>query len=155
MALAIIGGLPARFAPYAQLYREAYQKAGHDINELKLGINSHMYIADTSKQARDEFFSPYAAVMGKIGKERGWPGMSRQQFDASTDPQGALLVGSPQEVVDKILYEHELFRNTRFLAQMSIGAMPHDKVLHSIELLGTKVAPEVKKYIEQRKVLQI
>ena len=84
--------------------------------------------------------------MGRIGKERGWPPGTRQQFDASTEPQGALLVGSPQQVIDKILYEHELFGHTRFLAQMSIGAMPHDKILHAIELLGTKVAPVVKKY---------
>ena len=84
--------------------------------------------------------------MSKIGKERGWSGMSRQQFDASCERDGALLVGSPQEVIDKILYEHELFGHTRFLAQMSLGAMPHDKVLHAIELMGTVVAPEVKKY---------
>jgi alkanesulfonate monooxygenase SsuD/methylene tetrahydromethanopterin reductase-like flavin-dependent oxidoreductase (luciferase family) len=150
MALAIIGGQPARFAPYAQLYRDVYQKAGHDLNQVQLGINSHVYIADTSQQAHDEFYPPYAEVMGRIGRERGWPGLNRQQFDASTGPQGALLVGSPQQVIDKILYEHELFGQTRFLAQMSLGAMPHHKILHAIELLGTKVAPVVKKYIEQK-----
>jgi probable LLM family oxidoreductase len=146
MALAIIGGLPERFAPYARLYRDIYQKAGHDLTGLQLGINSHTYIAENSQAARDEFYPPYAEVMGRIGKERGWPPGTRQQFDASTEPQGALLVGSPQQVIDKILYEHELFGHTRFLAQMSIGAMPHDKILHAIELLGTKVAPVVKKY---------
>ncbi|MEO8412408.1 MAG: LLM class flavin-dependent oxidoreductase [Ginsengibacter sp.] len=146
MALAIIGGNPARFSPYTDLYRDEYKKAGHDMKDIQLGINSHVFIADTSQQARDEFYPPYAAVMDQIGKERGWPGMNRQQFDASTGPGGALLVGSPQEVIDKILYEHQLFGQTRFLAQMSLGAMPHDKILHAIELLGTKVAPEVKKY---------
>ena len=151
MALAIIGGSPARFAAYTQSYREVYQKAGHNMNELQLGINSHVYIDDTSQKARDEFYPPYAAVMEHIGKERGWPGMNRQQFDASTSLHGALLVGSAQEVTDKILYEHELFGHTRFLAQMSLGAMPHDKILHAIELLGTKVAPEVKKYTAQQK----
>ena len=150
MALAIIGGQPSRFAPYAQLYREVYQKAGHDINNMQLGINSHTYIADTSQQAADEFYPPYAAVMTQIGKERGWPPTNRQQFDQSINPQGALLVGSPQQVIDKILYEHELFGHTRFLAQMSLGAMPHNKILHAIELLGTKVAPEVKKYIGEK-----
>lgn len=144
--LAIIGGMPARFAPFAQLYREMYGKAGHDMSQLQFGLNSHTYIADTSKQAADEFFPPYAEVMSRIGRERGWPGMNRQQFDASTGPQGALLVGSPQQVVDKILYEHELFGHTRFLAQMSIGALPHKQAMRSIELLGTKVAPEVKKH---------
>lgn len=146
MALAIIGGQPARFAPYTRLYRELYAKAGYDMNKLQLGINSHAYIADNAQQAADEFFPPYAEVMSRIGKERGWPPTTRSQFDASLGPQGALLVGSPQQVVDKILYEHELFQHTRFLAQMSLGAMPHKKILHAIELLGTKVAPEVKKY---------
>jgi probable LLM family oxidoreductase len=146
MALAIIGGLPARFAPYVQLYRDVYKKAGHDPEKLQLGINSHTYLADDAQQARDEFYPPYSDVMNRIGRERGWPPGNRQQFDASTDKQGALLVGSPQQVIEKILYEHELFGHTRFLAQISIGAMPHDKVLHAMELLGTKVAPEVRKY---------
>ncbi|MGH2648177.1 MAG: LLM class flavin-dependent oxidoreductase, partial [Ginsengibacter sp.] len=122
MALAIIGGSPARFAYFAQLYREVYQKAGHNVNALQLGINSHVFIDDTSQKARDEFYPPYASVMENIGKERGWPAMNRQEFDASTTKNGALLVGSPQEVIDKILYEYELFGHTRFLAQMSIGA---------------------------------
>lgn len=146
MALAIIGGLPARFAPYVQLYRDVYSKAGHDPAKIQLSINSHTYIADEDQQARDEFYPLYSEVMNRIGKERGWPPGTRQDFDASTDPKGALLVGSPQQVIDKILYEHELFGHTRFLAQISLGAMPHEKVLHAMELLGTKVAPEVKKY---------
>jgi alkanesulfonate monooxygenase SsuD/methylene tetrahydromethanopterin reductase-like flavin-dependent oxidoreductase (luciferase family) len=132
------------------LYRDVYQKAGHDNTKLQLGINSHVFIADTSQQAADEFFPSYADVMSRIGRERGWPPTSRQQFDHSIGSQGALLVGSPQQVVDKILYEYELFGNTRFLAQMSLGAMPHDKILHAIELLGTKVAPEVKKHTAQK-----
>ena len=151
MALAIIGGLPARFAPYVQLYRDVYTKSGHSINEMELGINSHTYIADEAQQARDEFYPPYSEVMNRIGRERGWPPGSREQFDASTETHGALLVGSPQQVIDKILYQHQLFGHTRFLAQMSLGATPHNKVLHSMELLGTKVAPEVKKYLRQGK----
>jgi len=151
MALAIIGGLPARFAPYVQLYRDVYTKSGHSINEMELGINSHTYIADEAQQARDEFYPPYSEVMNRIGRERGWPPGSREQFDASTETHGALLVGSPQQVIDKILYQHQLFGHTRFLAQMSLGAMPHNKVLHSMELLGSKVAPEVKKYLRQGK----
>ena len=146
MTIAIIGGLPARFAPFAKLYRDVYTEAGHDQATLQLCINSHTYIADDSQRASDEFFPPYADVMSRIGRERGWPGMSRAQFNASTDPKGALLVGSPQQVIDKILYEHELFQHTRFLAQMSIGAMPHKQIMHAIELLGTVVAPAVRKY---------
>jgi len=147
MALAIIGGLPARFAPYVQLYRDVYTKAGHDPDNMQLSINSHTYLADDAQQARDEFYPPYSEVMNRIGLERGWSPGSRKDFDISTDPKGALLVGSPQQVIDKILYEHELFGHTRFLAQMSLGAMPHNKILHSMELLGTKVAPVVKKHL--------
>src|SRR4029078_6389855 len=150
MALAIIGGLPARFTPYVQLYRNVYATAGHDPGKLQLGINSHAYIADDSQNARDEFYPPYSNVMNRIGIERGWPPGTREQFEASTELQGALLVGSPQEVIDKILYQHELFGHTRFLAQMSLGAMPHNKILHSMELLATKVAPAVKKYATQK-----
>jgi alkanesulfonate monooxygenase SsuD/methylene tetrahydromethanopterin reductase-like flavin-dependent oxidoreductase (luciferase family) len=151
MTLAIIGGMPARFAPFTQLYREAYAKAGHPMDKLQVGINSHTYIADTSQQAGDEFYPPYGEVMSRIGRERGWSGMNRAQFDASSGPEGALLVGSPQQVIDKILYEHDLFGHTRFLAQMSIGALPHKQAMRSIELLGTKVAPEVKKHLSKTK----
>lgn len=150
MALAIIGGMPARFAPFARLYRDTYQKSGFDMGKLQLGINSHTYIADNSQQAADEFYPPYADVMTRIGRERGWPPTNRHHFNDSISPQGALLVGSPQQVIDKVLYEHELFGHSRFLAQMSLGAMPHDKILHAIELLGTKVAPEIKKYTQKR-----
>jgi len=150
MALAIIGGIPARFTPYVQLYKNVYAKAGHDPGKMQLGINSHTYIADDSQSARDEFYSPYSDVMNRIGAKRGWPPGTREQFEASTELQGALLVGSPQEVIDKILYQHELFGHTRFLAQMSLGAMPHDKILHSMELLATKVVPVVKKNTTQK-----
>jgi len=150
MALAIIGGVPARFTPYVQLYQNVYAKAGHDPAKMQLGINSHTYIADDSQSAVDEFYPPYSDVMNRIGRERGWPPGTREQFEVSTELHGALLVGSPQEVIDKILYQHELFGHTRFLAQMSLGAMPHDKILHSMELLATKVAPAIKKYTTQK-----
>ena len=150
MALAIIGGVPARFTPYVQLYQNVYAKAGHDPAKMQLGINSHTYIADDSQSAVDEFYPPYSDVMNRIGRERGWPPGTKEQFEVSTELHGALLVGSPQEVIDKILYQHELFGHTRFLAQMSLGAMPHDKILHSMELLATKVAPAIKKYTTQK-----
>ena len=146
MALAIIGGIPARFTGYVQLYRDVYTKAGFDLQQMQLSINSHTYIADDAQQARDEFYYPYSDVMNRIGRERGWPPGTKAQYDASAELHGALLVGSPQQVIDKILYQHELFGHTRFLAQMSLGAMPHDKILHSMELLGTKVMPVVKKH---------
>lgn len=149
--VAIIGGMPARFAPLIKLYKEVYQNSGHEMEPSQFGINSHTYIAETSQQARDEFYPPYSDVMTRIGKERGWSGMSRADFNAATRPQAHLLVGSPQEVIDKILYEHSIFDHTRFLAQMSIGAMPHKQVMKSIELFGNVVAPAVKKYVAQQK----
>lgn len=145
MALAIIGGAPSRFAPLTQLYRSSLAKAGHSTSKFQLGINSHAYIADNSQQAADEFYPPYADTMTKLGRERGWSGMDRQHFEMMRERDGALLVGSPQQVIDKILYQHELFGNTRFLAQMSVGTMPHAQMMHSIELFGTRVAPEVRK----------
>ncbi|GCE20127.1 LLM class flavin-dependent oxidoreductase [Dictyobacter kobayashii] len=141
LALAIIGGEPARFAPLIKLYRQASQQAGHDPAILPVGINSHGYVADTSQQAADEFFPDYASMMNKLGRERGWSGFSRGNFDASRSLRGALLVGSPEEVIEKILYQHKIFGHQRFLMQSSLGAMPHDKIMHSIELFGTKVAP--------------
>jgi probable LLM family oxidoreductase len=150
MALAIIGGLPERFVPLVELYREAGRKAGQDPARLAVGINSHAYIADTSEQAADEFYPPYAEVMTRIGRERGWPPVTRQQYDMQRGPRGALLVGSAQEVTEKILFEHELFKNRRFLLQFSVGTLPHDKMMRSIELYGTKVAPAVRKALGAR-----
>jgi probable LLM family oxidoreductase len=152
LALAIIGGEPERFAPLINLYREAGKRAGQDAAKLKTGINSHAYVADTSQQAGDEFFPAYADVMSRLGKERGWPPTTRQQFEASRSPRGALLVGSPQQVIDKILKQHEYFRHDRFLAQFAVGTLPHAKMMRSIELFGAKVAPEVRKEIARRTV---
>lgn len=144
LALAIIGGEPERFAPLIELYREAGQRAGHSPDALKVGINSHGFVGDTSQQAADDFYPSHAEVMTRIGKERGWPPATRSQFEASRSPRGALLVGSVQEVIDKILFEHEIFHNDRFLLQMSVGPMPHAKLMHAIELYGTRVAPAVR-----------
>lgn len=142
MGLAIIGGMPERFVPLIKLYREALKEYGR--NALPVGINSHVYVADTNEKAGNEFFPYYAEVMSRIGRERGWPPTTRQQFDAMRSPKGSLLVGGPQEVIDKILFEHELFGHNRFLAQMDVGALPHDKMMRSIELFGTKVAPVIR-----------
>jgi probable LLM family oxidoreductase len=148
MALAIIGGQPERFAPFAQLHREAAERAGH--GHLPLSINSHAYVADTSQQAADEFFPSYAEMMNAIGRERGWSGIQRQDFDALRTRRGALVVGSAQEVIEKILFQHEIFAHDRFLGQISVGTMPHDKVMRAIELLGTEVAPVVRAEVARR-----
>jgi probable LLM family oxidoreductase len=145
MALAIIGGMPERFVPFVNLFWDTAEKEGHGKSNLQLSINSHGYIANDSQQASDDYFPSYFTMMSRIGKERGWSPLSREYFEALRTPKGSLVVGSPQQVIDKILYEHELFHNTRFLLQMSIGTMPHDKVMKSIELFGTVVAPAVRK----------
>ena len=144
LALAIIGGEPARFVPMVQLYRDAARRAGHDPATLPVSINSHGFVADTSREAADIAYPPYVEVMGRIGRERGWPPPTRQRFEAERSPHGAMLVGSAEEVAAKILHEHELFDNTRFLVQLTVGPTPHDKVMRAIELLGTKVAPVVR-----------
>ncbi len=145
LALAIIGGMPERFVSFTHLYKETYRRAGHDLSKMQLAINSHGYIADDSQKAANEFYGPYAYVMSQIGRERGWSPMNRTQFEMMRAPEGSLLVGNPQQVIDKILWEYELFGNTRFLLHISVGTLPHAKVMRAIELLGTVVAPAVKK----------
>ena len=150
LAIAIIGGMPERFAPLVQLHRDAASAAGHDPSQLPVGINSHAYIATTSQQAANEFFPSYAAMMTRIGRERGWSAMTRAQFEAMREPRGSLMVGSPQEVIEKILFEHELFGNQRTLLQISVGPLEHAKVLQAIELFGTEVAPAVRAEVARR-----
>jgi probable LLM family oxidoreductase len=150
LALAIIGGEPRRFVPLIDLYRETGRRAGHDTAKLRVSINSHGLIEDDSRQAADDAYAAYSYVMGKIGRERGWPPPSREQFEAERGPLGSNLTGTPGEVAAKIIYEHDLFGLDRFLIQMSVGTLPHEKVLHSIELFGTKVAPIVRREIERR-----
>jgi len=145
MALAIIGGLPERFAAFAELHRRSAERAGHP--RPALSINSHGWIAETSQRAADDAYPAFAHTMNKIGKERGWLPLTREQFEASRHIRGANFVGSPQEVIDKILFQYEIFRHDRFLLQLTVGTMPHDKVLRAIELYGTVVAPAVRQAI--------
>jgi probable LLM family oxidoreductase len=148
MALAIIGGQPERFAPLAELHRRAAEQSGH--GRPALSINSHGFIADTSQQAADEAFGAYKIVMDKLGRERGWPPLTRPAFDASRTLQGANFVGSPQEVIEKILFQHEIFGHDRTLLQFSVGTLPHASIMRSIELYGAEVAPVVRKEVERR-----
>ena len=150
MALAIIGGRPAQFAPFVELYWETVRRSGHDPSSLKVSINSHGFIADSAAQARDEAFPAYEMVMNKIGRERGWAPLTRAHYDASTALEGANFIGSPDEIIEKILYQHEIFGHQRLLLQFTIGTMPHDKVMRSIELFGTKVAPVLREEIANR-----
>ena len=144
LAVAIIGGQPERFAPLTKLYREAAEQGGHDPAGLQIGINGHGFLAETGDAAADAFLPSLTESMNRIGKERGWGTSSRAHFEAGRELGGHLLLGSPDEVIEKILFQHSFFHNTRYLVQMTVGPVPHDKVLLSIELFATKVAPAVR-----------
>ncbi len=153
MALAIIGGEPERFAPFAQLFRRAAAAAGHDPAPA-FSINSHGFIADSGAEAAEIAFGPTKLMMDRIGRERGWPPMSRDQFEASRGLHGSSFVGSPDEVIEKILFQHEIFAHDRFLIQFTIGSIPHEQVLRSIELFGSVVAPAVRAEVARRTAAQ-
>ena len=149
LALAIIGGLPERFAPFADIYRRALAHAGHD-PATPFSINSHGFIADDGQTAADLSFPPFKLVMDKIGRERGWPPMSRAQFDESRTLRGANFIGGPEEIVEKILFQHDIFRHQRLMLQFSVGTMAHADIMRSIELYGTRVAPAAREEIGRR-----
>ncbi len=150
LTLAIIGGQPERFAPLIDLYRQAAREAGHDADQLPVGINTHAFVGETSAAADSAFAQPYLAMMNRIGRERGWPPSGRPEYESLRSPRGALAVGSPEQVAEKILFEHELFANTRYIGQMSVGAVAHKDVLRSMELFGTEVAPLVRTEVQRR-----
>jgi probable LLM family oxidoreductase len=150
LTIAIIGGQPERFAPLVKLYRNALTAHGHDAAAAKLGINTHAFVAETSAKADAAFAHSYLQMMNRIGRERGWPPAGREQYEALRSPRGALAVGSPEQVAEKLLFEHELFGHDRYIAQMSVGAVAHKDVMRSIELFGTQVAPVVRAEIARR-----
>lgn len=143
MALAILGGDPVRFKPLVDLYREAGKQAGHPEEQLKVGVTGHAYLAETTEKAKDEFYPYYANYWSYVNRQRSGFGMkmSRSDFDQVASPETVLFVGSPEQIVEKILHQHELYGHTRFLAQMDIGGLPFSKVARNIELLATKVVP--------------
>jgi probable LLM family oxidoreductase len=145
MAIAIIGGYPEQFKPMADLHRRGSMEAGK--GPQPVSINSHGFIADTRKEALEIAFPAFKTQMDKIGRERGWPPMTRQQFEASCSLRGANVVGSPDDVIEKILYQHKIFGHTRFLLQMSVGSIQHEKLMRSIELFAKEVAPAVREKI--------
>jgi probable LLM family oxidoreductase len=151
LTLAIIGGQPERFVPLVDLYRRAVDATEHDQPpDARVAINTHAFVGRTSAEADSAFAAPYLAMMNRIGRERGWPPAGRTQYDALRSPRGALAVGSPQEVAEKLLFEHELFGHQRYIAQMSVGAVEHRDVMRSIELFGTEVAPIVRAEVDRR-----
>jgi len=150
LTIAIIGGQPERFAPLVALYRRAAMQSGHDAASLPLAINTHAFVGATSAQTDAAFAAPYLAMMNKIGRERGWPPSGRAEYEALRSPRGAVAAGSAEQVAEKILFEHERFGNSRYLAQMSVGAVVHAEVMDSIERFGAEVAPMVRAEVARR-----
>jgi probable LLM family oxidoreductase len=144
VALAIIGGSPDRFRPLAELHRRTLIESGFDPAEVPLSVHGHGYIADATEQAAEEFYPSYAAAMSRIGRERGWGPMTREQYDAMRGPTGSLVLGDPETVAAKILRWKEVLGVDRFELHVSVGTLPHEQVMRGIELLGTKVAPLVR-----------
>jgi alkanesulfonate monooxygenase SsuD/methylene tetrahydromethanopterin reductase-like flavin-dependent oxidoreductase (luciferase family) len=142
LVLAIIGGDPLRFAPFADLYRRALTELGQPA--LPLAIHSPGHVAATDEQARDEYWPHYAVMHGRIGRERGWGPMTREQFDAATGPTGALAVGSPETVAAKIVRAVSALGASRYDLKYSAGTLPHETMMRSIELYGSEVAPLVR-----------
>jgi probable LLM family oxidoreductase len=150
LTVAIIGGQPERFVPLVDLYREALEAAGHPPETARVAINTHAFVGDSSAAADSAFATTYLAMMNRIGRERGWPPSGRREYEALRSPRGALAVGDPEQVAEKILFEHELFGHQRYVGQMSVGAVDHRAVMRSIELFGTQVAPAVREEVARR-----
>jgi probable LLM family oxidoreductase len=146
LMVAIIGGEPKRFRPLIDLYREAGRRAGHSADKLVVGLHSIGFLGDTTQQAADDFYPGYAHTFTEIGKERGWPPTTRAQFDAVRGPTGALLIGDAETVAEKILYVNEALGGiSRITFQMGVSTLPHQKMLRAIEILGTQVAPIIRR----------
>src|SRR2546427_1720347 len=146
---AIIGGETSRFRPLIDLYREAAARARHSPDQLKVGLHSPGYVAATTQEAADDFFPGFARAVTEVGKERGWPALTRADFDAQRGPQGALIIGDPEEVVEKIVrHSKALGGISRVTFQMNAASLPHAKIVRAIELLGKRVAPALRKELE-------
>jgi probable LLM family oxidoreductase len=150
LAIAILAGDPERFAPLVGFYRDRARTAGHDAAALPVAICTPGFVADNARRAAEEFYPSYAETMTRLGRERGWPPMTREQFDAMCTPRGALVVGSPGQAIEKILHLQQRIGHRRHLLQLSVGTLPHAQVMRAIEWLGTEVAPVVRQEIAAR-----
>jgi alkanesulfonate monooxygenase SsuD/methylene tetrahydromethanopterin reductase-like flavin-dependent oxidoreductase (luciferase family) len=143
--VAIIGGEPRRFRPLVDLYRETGQRAGFSSDRLTVGVHALGYVAETTREAVDDFFPGYARAFTEVGKERGWPPVTRAGFEAQRGPHGALLVGEPGEVVEKILRHSEWLGGiSRISFQMSVASLTHAKLMRAIETIGARVVPSLR-----------
>jgi len=151
LMVAIIGGEPKRFRPLIDLYRESGRRAGHSAEKLIVGLHAIGFVGDTTQEAADDFYPGYAHTFTRIGKERGWPPATRAQFDALRGPTGALLIGDAETVAQKVLYVNEVLGDlARISFQMGVSALPHEKMLRAIEILGARVSPIVRKEVSPR-----
>ena len=150
LIIAILGSAPKHFVPFVELYRESAEKAGHDVSKLQLAISSQFFVANDMAKAVNDFYPSYEALMNRVGKDRGWSPMDRNSFEYLRK-DGPLVVGDVQYVIDKILGQHQLFNNTRFIAQLVTGHTPHKDILKAIEIYGTKVAPIIRKELRSNK----
>jgi probable LLM family oxidoreductase len=149
LMVAIIGGETHRFGPLIDLYREAGRRAGHSPHQLKVGVHSLGYVAESTQEAVDDFFPGYARTMTEIGRERGWPKMTRASFDAQRDERGALLVGDPDEVVEKLIrHSNALGGISRITFMMNPASLPHEKLMRATKLIGTRIAPALREVSE-------
>lgn len=149
MIFAIIGGSPRQYKPYFDLYREEYTRSGYKVNELQLGTHSHGLVSEEGSSFINRIYPIYAEQMNRVGKSRGWSSFTKQQFDAGCTKEGAYFYGGVNEITDKILYHQELFGLTRWVMHCDVGAPDHKDLMKGIELLGTKVAPAVKKALHE------
>lgn len=145
LMVAIIGGETRRFKPLVDLYRESGRQAGYSDDQLKIGVHSLGYVAESTKQAADDFFPGYSRTMTEIGTERGWPKMTRDHFEAQMGPQGALIIGEPGEVIQKIVrHSKALGGISRITFMMNPASLPHEKLMRATELIGTQIAPALR-----------
>jgi alkanesulfonate monooxygenase SsuD/methylene tetrahydromethanopterin reductase-like flavin-dependent oxidoreductase (luciferase family) len=145
VALAIIGGSPDRFTVLADLYRKTLRESGYESESMPLSVHAHGYVAETNEKAAEEFYPSYSVAMSRLGRERGWGPMTRDQFDWMRSPEGSLVLGDPETVAAKILRWKEVLGIDRFELHISVGTMPHEQVLSSIEMFGSSVAPLVRR----------
>lgn len=150
VVFSILGGAPERFAPLVELYKEAAVKAGHDPKKLQIATHSHGFISDTTQEAAKRYYPVMAAQMNQLGRERGWPPYTQDSYDAARSLQGALYVGDPEYVAEKIVLLHKNLGLTRFMMYNDFSSLPHRDLLRTIELLGTKVAPIVRKELARQ-----
>jgi probable LLM family oxidoreductase len=154
LMVAIIGGEPRRFRPLIDLYRETGKRFGFSPDQLKVGVHALGYVAETTQEAADEFYPGYAQAVTDVGKERGWPPVTRAGFDAQRGPRGALLIGSPDEVVEKIVRHSEALGGiARITFQMNAASLPHARLMHAIELIGTRVVPALRQAVPAGKAI--